>query len=79
MCGCARNCRCASKSVCSLSTLRLPMRGGKIVSHCQGQGRTIHAIDAFLAAAAEVHKLTLVTHNVPDFRPLGGELFNPWE
>jgi predicted nucleic acid-binding protein len=55
------------------------MRGGKIVSHCQGQGRTIHAIDAFLAAAAEVHKLTLVTHNVPDFRPLGGELFNPWE
>ena len=52
---------------------------GKIVSRCQGQGRTIHAMDAFLAAAAEVHKLTLVTRNVSDFGPLGGELFNPWE
>ena len=52
---------------------------GKIVSRCQGQGRTIHAMDAFLAAAAEVHKLTLVTRNVSDFGPLGGKLFNPWE
>ena len=36
------------------------------------------AMDAFLAAAAEVHKLTLVTRNVSDFEPLGGKLFNPW-
>ena len=51
---------------------------GKIVSRCQGQGRTIHAMDALLAAVAEVHKLTLVTRNVSDFEPLGGKLFNPW-
>ena len=44
---------------------------GKIVSHCQAQGRTIHAMDAFLAAAAEVHQLTLVTRNITGFGPLG--------
>jgi predicted nucleic acid-binding protein len=51
---------------------------GKIVSRCQSQGRSIHAMDAFLAAAADVHNLTLVTRNVSDFEPLGGTLFNPW-
>src|SRR5271168_2418080 len=44
---------------------------GKIVSRCQRQGRTIHAMDAFLAAATEVHKLTLVTRNVSGFEPSG--------
>jgi predicted nucleic acid-binding protein len=38
----------------------------------------LDTMDAFLAAAAEVHKLTLVTRNVSDFEPLGGKLFNPW-
>lgn len=51
---------------------------GKIVSLCQAQGRTIHTADAFLAAVAQVHDLTLVTRNVSDFEPLGITLFNPW-
>jgi predicted nucleic acid-binding protein len=51
---------------------------GRIVSRCQAQGRTIHAMDAFIAAVAEVNNLTLVTRNVSDFQPLGGTLFNPW-
>jgi len=40
-------------------------------------GRPIDAMDAFLAATAEVHQLTLVTRTVSDFRLLKGVL-NPW-
>lgn len=41
--------------------------------------RTMPAMDAFLAATAEVHGLTLVTRNVRDFEAWGGPIFNPWE
>jgi prevent-host-death family protein len=40
--------------------------------------RTIPVMDAFLAATAEVHALTLVTRNVRDFEAWGGPVFNPW-
>ena len=40
--------------------------------------RTIPIMDAFLAATAEVHGLTLVTRNVRDFEAWGGPVFNPW-
>ena len=35
-------------------------------------------MDAFIAATAERHDLTLVTHNVSDFDVLGIGLINPW-
>ena len=50
---------------------------GRIVSRCEKVGRPIEAIDAFLAATAEVHQLTLVTRNVSDFSVLS-DVLNPW-
>lgn len=35
--------------------------------------------DAFIAASALVHGMTLVTRNVADFTPMGVPLINPWE
>ena len=50
---------------------------GKTVSSCEAAGRPIGAMDAFLAATAEMHGLTLVTRNVSDF-PLLKATLNPW-
>jgi len=50
---------------------------GKIVSRSEAAGRPIGAMDAFLAATAETHQMTLVTRNVSDFRLLKAVL-NPW-
>lgn len=36
-------------------------------------------LDAFIAATADVHDLTLVTRNVSDFDAWGGPVFNPWD
>lgn len=35
--------------------------------------------DALIAATALVHRLTVVTRNVKDFRPMGVVVINPWE
>lgn len=35
--------------------------------------------DAFIAATALVHGMTVVTRNVADFKPTGVLLINPWE
>ena len=35
--------------------------------------------DAFIAATALVHAMTVVTRNVEDYRPTGVEVLNPWE
>ena len=40
--------------------------------------RALAPIDAMLAATAEVHGLTLVTRNTPNFEGWGGPLLNPW-
>jgi toxin FitB len=50
---------------------------GKTVSRSEATGRPLGAIDAFLAATAEIHQLTVVTRNVKDF-PLLGTVLNPW-
>jgi predicted nucleic acid-binding protein len=50
---------------------------GRIVRRSQLLGRSIEAMDAFLAATAEVHRLTLVTRNVSDFVVLK-QVLNPW-
>ncbi len=34
--------------------------------------------DALIAATAIVHRLTIATRNVTDFRPMGVDLVNPW-
>jgi predicted nucleic acid-binding protein len=35
--------------------------------------------DAFIAATALVHRMTIVTRNVDDYAPTGVEILNPWE
>jgi hypothetical protein len=50
---------------------------GKTVSRSDAAGRPIGAMDAFLAATAEFHHLTLVTRDVSDFKLLKAVL-NPW-
>ena len=50
---------------------------GKTVSRSEAAGSPIGAMDAFLAATAELYQLTLVTRNVSDF-PLLKSILNPW-
>ena len=50
---------------------------GRTVSRSEAQGRPMGAMDAFLSATAEVHRLTLVTRNVSDFVTLKA-IVNPW-
>jgi predicted nucleic acid-binding protein len=50
---------------------------GTTVPRSDAAGRPIGAMDAFLAATAEIRLLTLVTRNVSDF-PLLKTVLNPW-
>jgi predicted nucleic acid-binding protein len=50
---------------------------GRTVSRSEALGRPMGAMDAFLSATAEVHRLTLVTRNVSDF-PMLKAVVNPW-
>lgn len=50
---------------------------GRIVHRSDLLGRPIEAMDAFIAATAEVYGLTLVTRNISDFIVIK-EVFNPW-
>jgi len=36
-------------------------------------------LDAFIAATASIHGMTVVTRNTKDFEPTGGKLLNPWD
>ena len=51
---------------------------GKVVARSETLGRRLEAMDAFLAATAEVHRLTLVTRNTSDFQPMVKGVLNPW-
>jgi predicted nucleic acid-binding protein len=51
---------------------------GRVMARGQAAGRPVGAMDAFIAATAEQHGLTLVTRNVADFDALGIQLINPW-
>ena len=51
---------------------------GKIFARCEAAGRPIEAMDAFIAATAEVHNLTLVTRNVSDFKTSLKSVLDPW-
>ena len=50
---------------------------GRTVARSEAAGRPMSVMDAFLAATAEVHNLTLVTRNVEDFSLLKA-VVNPW-
>ncbi|KGM34919.1 type II toxin-antitoxin system VapC family toxin [Inquilinus limosus] len=51
---------------------------GIIIARRATMGRPIGAMDAFMAATAQVHGLTLVTRNVSDFEASVPALLNPW-
>jgi hypothetical protein len=51
---------------------------GRVVARREARGRPIHAMDALVAATAQVHGLTLVTRNTADFEASVKSLLNPW-
>jgi toxin FitB len=51
---------------------------GRIVTRSEDMGRPMGVMDAFIAATAEAHGLTLVTRNKSHFKPVLQELLNPW-
>lgn len=51
---------------------------GRVMARGQAGGRPVGSMDAFIAATAERHDLTLVTRNVSDFDAIGIRLINPW-
>ena len=51
---------------------------GRLVAQRESSSKSIHAMDALIAATARVHALTLVTRNVSDFSASLKELVNPW-
>jgi len=50
-----------------------------IMSRTERAGRRLDVMDAFIAATAESHDLTLVTRNTRDFDALELPLFDPWK
>jgi predicted nucleic acid-binding protein len=51
---------------------------GRLSARADFLGRSIEARDAFIAATAEVHGLTLVTRNVSDFSDVLKSILSPW-
>ena len=51
---------------------------GKLVARTESLGRPIEARDAFIAATAQVHQLTLVTRNVSHFETTVKSILTPW-
>ncbi len=62
----------------------LPVNGavadswGRLMARGRKTGRPVGAVDAFIAATAQAHHLTLVTRNVRDFKPMMNDIVNPW-
>ena len=52
---------------------------GKLIAASEGRGRRLEVIDAFLAATAKVHQLTIVTRNTSDFDMVTKNMLNPWK
>lgn len=51
---------------------------GEVVAARERAGRPIGMTDAFMAATARVHDLTLVTRNTVDFEPSVESILNPF-
>lgn len=58
---------------------RVAGRWGSMLGTAARRGHPIPPIDAFLAATALEHDMTLVTRNARDFAGTGVTLLNPWE
>ena len=52
---------------------------GVIMAKGHKAGLTPGSMDAFIAATAAAHNLTLATRNVKDFQRLGIPLLDPWQ
>jgi hypothetical protein len=52
---------------------------GRMMAKREQAGRPFGAMDAFFAATASVHGLTLATRNGRDFSGLGISIFDPWQ
>ena len=51
---------------------------GRVVARSEAVGRRMEVMDAFIAATAEVHRLTVVTRNAADFQSVIRNVLNPW-
>jgi len=51
---------------------------GQVLGTCEKKGITLPAIDSLIASQGIFHKMTIVTRNIPDMKPSGVQLFNPW-
>ena len=52
---------------------------GVVMARSRKAGLSLGAMDAFVAATAETHGLTLVTRNIRDFGHVGIPLLDPWQ
>ena len=57
---------------------RIADRCGEVVARREAAGRPIAIMDAFIAATAIVHELTLVTRNTAAFKSTVEQIVNPW-
>lgn len=55
------------------------LKFGDIRAALERKGTPIGAFDLLIAATALTHNLTLVTHNVAEFRRIDGLLIEDWE
>ena len=51
---------------------------GRARGRAMNHGRTVHPLDALIAASAQSRSMTLASRNVRDFNALGVVAFNPW-
>jgi len=51
---------------------------GRLVARSESVGRPMEPRDAFIAATAEIHGLTLVTRNASDFEATVKAIVTPW-
>jgi predicted nucleic acid-binding protein len=51
---------------------------GEICGQTARQGKTLPVMDAWIAATALSHRLTIVTRNISDFECCGVLVLNPW-
>ncbi len=58
--------------------LRIADTCGGLIARSESMGRPIEPRDAFIAATAEVHGLTLVTRNTSDFEATVKAVISPW-
>ena len=51
---------------------------GKLIAGSESIGRRMDIMDAFIAAAAQVHKCTVVTRNASQFDSVTTNIVSPW-